>query len=146
VTGVQTCALPIFKTAQLACKITSIEKVLFVVDRKDLDYQTMKEYDRFEKGSANSNVSTNILKKQLEEWIRNSLAYAWTNYPQLPLFVRSHAQEMEEEIMRKHITLYVNKFTHSLGEEGQRAIQILFEKYLQLQNKPQTESESPLFV
>jgi 1,4-dihydroxy-6-naphthoate synthase len=76
----------------------------------------------------------------------NSLAYAWTNYPQLPLFVRSHAQEMEEEIMRKHITLYVNKFTHSLGEEGQRAIQILFEKYLQLQNKPQTESESPLFV
>lgn len=56
-----------FKTAQLACKIPSIEKVLFVVDRKDLDYQTMKEYDRFEKGSANSNVSTNILKKQLED-------------------------------------------------------------------------------
>jgi len=56
-----------FKTAQLACKIPSVEKVLFVVDRKDLDYQTMKEYDRFEKGSANSNVSTNILKKQLED-------------------------------------------------------------------------------
>jgi 1,4-dihydroxy-6-naphthoate synthase len=86
------------------------------------------------------------LKKQLEEWIRNSLAYSWTNYPQLSLFVQSHAQEMEEEIMRKHITLYVNKFTHSLGEEGQRAIQILFEKYLQLQNKPRTESEFPLFV
>jgi len=56
-----------FKTAQLACKISSVEKVIFVVDRKDLDYQTMKEYDRFEKGSANSNVSTNVLKKQLED-------------------------------------------------------------------------------
>ena len=53
-----------FKTAQLACKIPSIEKVLFVVDRKDIDYQTMKEYDRFEKGSANSNVSTNANNKK----------------------------------------------------------------------------------
>ena len=44
----------------------AIDKVLFVVDRKDLDYQTMKEYERFEKGAANSNTSTAILKKQLE--------------------------------------------------------------------------------
>ena len=55
-----------FKTAQLATKLDYIDKVLFVVDRKDLDYQTMKEYDRFEKGAANSNTSTAILKKQLE--------------------------------------------------------------------------------
>lgn len=55
-----------FKTAQLACKLNYIDKVLFVVDRKDLDYQTMKEYDRFEKGAANSNTSTKILQKQLE--------------------------------------------------------------------------------
>lgn len=55
-----------FKTAQLASGLGFIDKVLFVVDRKDLDYQTMKEYDRFEKGAANSNTSTAILKKQLE--------------------------------------------------------------------------------
>ncbi len=56
-----------FKTAQLATKLPYIDKVLFVVDRKDLDYQTMKEYDRFEKGAANSNTSTKVLKKQLED-------------------------------------------------------------------------------
>lgn len=56
-----------FKTARLASKLPYIDKVLFVVDRKDLDYQTMKEYDRFEKGAANSNTSTAILKRQLED-------------------------------------------------------------------------------
>lgn len=56
-----------FKTAQLASKLPYIEKVLFIVDRKDLDYQTMREYDKFEKGAANSNTSTAILKKQIED-------------------------------------------------------------------------------
>lgn len=56
-----------FKTAQLTSKLSYIDKVLFVVDRKDLDYQTMKEYDKFEKGAANSNTSTAVLKKQLED-------------------------------------------------------------------------------
>ncbi|WP_196602853.1 type I restriction endonuclease, partial [Pectinatus frisingensis] len=54
-----------FKTAQIASKLPYIDKVLFVVDRKDLDYQTMKEYDRFEKGAANGNRSTKILQRQL---------------------------------------------------------------------------------
>lgn len=56
-----------FKTAQLASRLPYIDKVLFVVDRKDLDYQTMREYDKFEKGAANSNTSTALLKKQLED-------------------------------------------------------------------------------
>ena len=56
-----------FKTAQLASKLEYIDKVLFVVDRKDLDYQTMKEYDRFQKGAANGNRSTKVLQKQLED-------------------------------------------------------------------------------
>jgi type I restriction enzyme R subunit len=56
-----------FKTAQLASMLPFIDKVLFVVDRKDLDYQTMKEYDKFEKGAANSNTNTAVLKKQLED-------------------------------------------------------------------------------
>jgi len=56
-----------FKTAQLASAMPDIDKVLFVVDRKDLDYQTMKEYDNFEKGCANSNTSSNILQRQLND-------------------------------------------------------------------------------
>ena len=56
-----------FKTAILASKMDDIDKVLFVVDRKDLDYQTMKEYDKFKKGAANSNKSTKILTEQLED-------------------------------------------------------------------------------
>jgi type I restriction enzyme R subunit len=56
-----------FKTAQLASRLPEIEKVLFVVDRKDLDYQTMKEYDRFEKGAADANTSTAALRRQLED-------------------------------------------------------------------------------
>lgn len=54
-----------FKTAQLASTLPYVDKVLFVVDRKDLDYQTMKEYDNFEKGCANSNTSSGILQRQL---------------------------------------------------------------------------------
>ncbi|WP_408924529.1 type I restriction endonuclease subunit R [Corynebacterium tuberculostearicum] len=54
-----------FKTAQLASEMESVDKVIFVVDRKDLDYQTIREYDRFEKGAANSNTSTRILSQQL---------------------------------------------------------------------------------
>lgn len=56
-----------FKAARLASRMEEIDKVIFVVDRKDLDYQTMKEYDRFEKGAANSNTNTAVLKKQLED-------------------------------------------------------------------------------
>ena len=56
-----------FKTAQLAATLPYVDKVLFVVDRKDLDYQTMKEYDNFEKGCANSNTSSGILQRQLND-------------------------------------------------------------------------------
>lgn len=56
-----------FKAAQLARGVPGIDKVLFVVDRKDLDYQTMREYERFEKGAANSNTSTAVLQRQLED-------------------------------------------------------------------------------
>ncbi|GDX42555.1 1,4-dihydroxy-6-naphtoate synthase [Bacteroidota bacterium] len=86
------------------------------------------------------------LKKQLEEWIRKSLALAWANYPQLSPFVQLHAQEMEEDIMRKHITLYVNEYSRSLGETGQHAIHVLFKKYMELQNKPSEENQFSLFV
>lgn len=56
-----------FKAAQLARNLPGVDKVLFVVDRKDLDYQTMREYERFEPGAANSNTSTAVLQKQLAD-------------------------------------------------------------------------------
>ena len=56
-----------FKAALLARDLPGVDKILFVVDRKDLDYQTMREYDRFEKGAANSNASTSVLRKQLSD-------------------------------------------------------------------------------
>ena len=56
-----------FKAAQLASKLPSVDKVLFVVDRKDLDWQTQKEYERFEKGSANASTSTAQLAKHLAD-------------------------------------------------------------------------------
>jgi len=56
-----------FKAAQLARNLPGIDKVLFVVDRKDLDYQTIREYNRFEEGAANSNTSTAVLQKQLQD-------------------------------------------------------------------------------
>jgi len=62
------------------------------------------------------------LQLRINNLIRKSVEYAWARYPALPEFVKMHASEMEEEVMRKHIELYVNPFTASLGEEGQRAI------------------------
>jgi 1,4-dihydroxy-6-naphthoate synthase len=64
---------------------------------------------------------------QLDQLIKESIAYAWNNYPSLAPFVKEHAQEMSEEVMRKHIELYVNNFSTELGEEGTLAIQTLWE-------------------
>lgn len=76
-----------FKAAQLARGLPDIDKVLFVVDRKDLDYQTMREYERFEKGAANSNASTAVLEKQLED---PSARIIITTIQKLSRFVAKH--------------------------------------------------------
>lgn len=76
-----------FKTAQLASKLRSVKKVLFVVDRKDLDYQTMREYDRFQKGAANSNTSTSVLKSQLED---PSARIIITTIQKLSMFIKAN--------------------------------------------------------
>lgn len=56
-----------FKTAQIVSELPYVDKVMFVVDRQDLDYQTMREYDRFEKGAANGSKNTEKLKKNLDD-------------------------------------------------------------------------------
>jgi type I restriction enzyme R subunit len=88
-----------FKTAQLAAKLGYIDKVLFVVDRKDLDYQTMKEYDRFEKGAANSNTSTRILQKQLEN---ENARIIITTIQKLDVFI---SKNKGHGVFKKHIVL-----------------------------------------
>lgn len=81
-----------FKTAQLASKLPYISKVLFVVDRKDLDYQTMKEYDKFEKGAANSNTSTSVLKKQLGDPNANIII---TTIQKLSILIKKEKNQAE---------------------------------------------------
>jgi type I restriction enzyme R subunit len=88
-----------FKTAQLASKLPFIEKVLFVVDRKDLDYQTMKEYDKFEKGAANSNSNTAILKKQLEDPKANIII---TTIQKLAILIK---QAKSKKLTTNHLSL-----------------------------------------
>lgn len=88
-----------FKTAQLATALPYIDKVLFVVDRKDLDYQTIKEYDRFEKGAANSNKNTAILQKQLEDTTSRIIV---TTIQKLDVFITKNPMH---PIREKHIVL-----------------------------------------
>lgn len=64
----------------------------------------------------------------VDQIIKKSLAYSWQRYPELSPFITSNAQEMEEDVMRKHIQLYVNDFTTDLGVKGRNAIGTLFEK------------------
>ncbi len=64
----------------------------------------------------------------IDSIIKESVQYSWNNYPALAPFVKEHSQEMEEDVMRKHIDLYVNEYTSDLGETGRKAISTLFEK------------------
>lgn len=88
-----------FKTAQLATNLPYIDKVLFVVDRKDLDYQTIKEYDRFEKGAANGNKNTAVLQKQLED---DNSRIIVTTIQKLDIFITKNPSH---PIRDKHIVL-----------------------------------------
>ncbi len=64
----------------------------------------------------------------VDKIIKESIAYSWAQYPVLSPFITSNAQEMEEEVMRKHIQLYVNEYSTDLGEVGSNAIYTLFAK------------------
>ncbi|MGI6792638.1 type I restriction endonuclease subunit R [Aminivibrio sp.] len=88
-----------FKTARIASALPYIDKVLFVVDRKDLDYQTMKEYDRFRKGAADSNTSTRVLQRQLEDSTSRIII---TTIQKLDVFV---SKNKGHEVFRKHVVL-----------------------------------------
>ena len=112
-----------FKTAQLASKLSTVEKVLFVVDRKDLDYQTMKEYDRFEKGAANSNVSTYILKKQLED---PDVRIIITTIQKLDKFIK---QNENHAITKKRVVLIFDECHRSQFGDMHSSIKKAFNNY-----------------
>ena len=112
-----------FKTAQLATALPYIDKVLFVVDRKDLDYQTMKEYDRFEKGAANSNTSTAILKKQLED---PSARIIITTIQKLDKFIKKYKGH---PIFEKHVVIIFDECHRSQFGDMHVAIIKSFKKY-----------------
>ncbi len=69
------------------------------------------------------------VQKKIEGFIRKSVEYAFQNYPRISAYVKEHSQAMEEEVMKKHIELYVNDYTIDLGEGGKQAVEKLFEVY-----------------
>ena len=69
------------------------------------------------------------VQQRVDRLIRASLEKSFSHYPELSPYVRSHAQEMEEDVMRKHIALYVNDFTKDLGDKGRNAIEGFYKIY-----------------
>jgi len=114
-----------FKTAQLASRLPSVDKVLFVVDRKDLDYQTMREYDRFEKGAANSNGSTAMLKKQLED---SQSRIIITTIQKLSNFIGSPANK-SHAIFDGHIVIIFDECHRSQFGDMHTSITRAFNRY-----------------
>lgn len=112
-----------FKTARLASQLDFVDKVLFVVDRKDLDYQTMKEYDRFEKGAANSNTSTAILKKQLEN---PNAKIIITTIQKLATFIKRNQQH---DVYNKEIVIIFDECHRSQFGDMHTDIIKHFKKY-----------------
>jgi type I restriction enzyme R subunit len=119
-----------FKTAQLASALPYIDKVLFVVDRKDLDYQTMKEYDRFEKGAANGNTSTRVLQRQLEDRDEKGNPHEYkiivTTIQKLDIFIRKNKQH---DIYKKHVVLIFDECHRSQFGDMHQAITRSFKNY-----------------
>lgn len=119
-----------FKAAQLASALPYIEKVLFVVDRKDLDYQTMREYDRFEKGAANGNTSTRVLQRQLEDRDEKGNPHEYkiivTTIQKLDVFIRKNRQH---DIYKKHVVLIFDECHRSQFGDMHTAITKSFKNY-----------------
>ena len=119
-----------FKTAQLASKLPYVDKVLFVVDRKDLDYQTMKEYDRFERGAANGNKNTKILQRQLEDKDAKGNPHEYkiivTTIQKLDNFVTKNPKH---PVLDKHVVLIFDECHRSQFGEMHTKIIKYFKKY-----------------
>ena len=112
-----------FKTARIASKLEFIDKVLFVVDRKDLDYQTMREYDRFEKDAANSNTSTKILERQLSD---SNSRIIITTIQKLATFIKKNRSH---SIFDKQVVIIFDECHRSQFGDMHKSIVKFFKKY-----------------
>jgi type I restriction enzyme R subunit len=112
-----------FKAAQLASKLPQVEKVLFVVDRKDLDYQTMSEYERFEKGAVNSSKNTAVLAGQLADPNARIIV---TTIQKLSRFI---AQNASHAIYDAHVVVIFDECHRSQFGEMHRQITRAFKRY-----------------
>ena len=119
-----------FKTAQLASRLPYIDKVLFVVDRKDLDYQTMKEYNRFEEGAADGNTSTAVLQRQLENRDKNGGYHDYriiiTTIQKLSIFVQKNRNH---PVFQQRVVIIFDECHRSNFGEMHSAITKNFRKY-----------------
>ena len=112
-----------FKTARIASSLSYIDKVLFVVDRKDLDYQTMKEYDRFEQGAANSNTSTKVLERQLRDTKSRIII---TTIQKLATFIKKNK---EHPVYNKQVVIIFDECHRSQFGDMHKAIVRFFKNY-----------------
>lgn len=119
-----------FKTAQLASRLPYIDKVLFVVDRKDLDYQTMKEYNRFEEGAADGNSSTAVLQRQLENRDKNGGYHDYriivTTIQKLSIFVQKNKNH---PVFQQRVVIIFDECHRSNFGQMHSAITKNFKKY-----------------
>nr|MCR5246227.1 type I restriction endonuclease subunit R [Paludibacteraceae bacterium] len=114
-----------FKTAQLASKMAGVEKVIFVVDRKDLDYQTMKEYDNFEKDCANGNSNYKILQKQLNDPNCNIII---TTIQKLSILLKK--KEENVDVLDKNVVLIFDECHRSQFGDMREVINKRFKRYM----------------
>ena len=114
-------------------RFTYSEKGLYkVADLGDVWEQKIKEPIPLGGIAVKRNIEKNVAA-QVDKLIKKSLEYAFSNYPKVADYVKAHSQTMSEDVMRKHIDLYVNNFSLRLGDEGRDAIRKLLEVYNKLQ-------------
>lgn len=119
-----------FKTAQLASGMAGVDKVMFVVDRKDLDYQTMREYDRFEKGAVDGSESTTVLTRQLENRDKNGSYHEYpilvTTIQKLSVFIKKNRKH---PVYDSHVVIIFDECHRSQFGEMHSAITKHFKKF-----------------
>ena len=114
-----------FKTAKLATELKYIDKVFFVVDRKDLDYQTMKEYQKFQPDSVNGSKDTKELKRSIEKQDNKIVV---TTIQKLNEFVKKNPSH---EIYDKHCVIIYDECHRSQFGDAQKNIRKSFKNYYQ---------------
>jgi 1,4-dihydroxy-6-naphthoate synthase len=97
-------------------------------------------------GIAIKRTVDRLTSLHIDQLIRNSLDFAFANYPAITDYVKCHSQTMSEEVMRKHIDLYVNNYSLNLGEEGKKAITTLYHTFHTINKVDAAGADKDLFL